>query len=586
MKKILKIFLITTFSLLVFSCASKKIEIDTSKITREPIQIIPEPKTLNIENDVFVFSNSLRINNKSRLRLKPIIQIFKDELFKRTNIKVKTGRKKTNCIILKYSKEKKSKEWYKLEIKKEKIILTAKSEAGFLYGFYTIIQLLPKNKQKNYSYISCLSIEDEPRFEYRGIMLDVSRHFFEIEAIKGLIDKMAILKLNKLHLHLTDDSGFRFPFEGKVRHNHKTYKLSDFIKKTSYRTAKNKKSVHGRNWQFVDIKNHKDPMYKYRKNAHGGCYTKKELKDLIYYAKQRNIEIIPEMDIPGHSYPLNYYFKELRCDKKNSNKKDAGILTDLCPSSELAIPLLKEMIKQIADVFESPVLHIGFDEVKINPNSWYKIGSWHFCSRCEKKIKELEGQNAKVNYKNLQKLQANFLKEIETIIENNDKKMAIWNDGLRGNFKPSKNTIVYFWNNHNELKIAKKYQTKIINCNQWNYYFDLYQSSADRKSRNPRAQDWNGSAPTISLKKVYTNNPAKDYSKEYFGKNQIGLQANMWTEKICGFKKYGKSYTPEEHLYYMLFPRTLALAERAWSPENKINYDNFIKKVKKWQSVE
>ena len=558
------------------------------------LPIIPEPKNIDIHAGEFSINNKTTIENVSSLNLSPQIAIFKNQIATSSGITLHEGNATTNVIKLISTNENKNNEWYKIEVTHQAITITAKQNAGFFYAFQTILQTLPpevySKTQKSFSLdIPCYTIDDEPRFSHRGLLVDVSRHIYDISTLKTIIDEISKTKMNIFHWHLTDDGGFRFPFEGIVKVGSKSYDLGQLIKKTSYRTG-NEYAFFPQSWHFFDPTDPLDPWYEKRENMHGGCYTKEQIKDFINYCQDRGVTVIPEIDMPGHSKPLYMFFEDLRCDKLGGSgvpasvpqeKKLNNITNDICASSEATLPILKEMIRQVADTFPSEIIHIGADEVHLKTNMWYNLGPWWFCSRCENKIKSLVGPTASVNYNNLQILQAYIIKELEKEVIANGKRCALWNEGIRGNFTPDPSTILWYWNGIDDLNKGLNNNMQIINCDQWFYYTALYQHQSDRNEKNPVGQDWGGSAPTVTLQYVYNadTSKAKNGNTSVALKNQGGSQICMWSEKLVGFSKNGKTYSQDEHLIYMLFPRVFALAESTWTLADKKDYDKFYNKM-------
>ncbi len=568
----------------------------------EGFAIIPEPAELVAGEGEFVIGRETRVVNQSGLELGAAISLFCNQVEASSGVKIVTSQADNgNSIVLKLAEEttnEASSEGYKLEVGQGGVTLEASTYAGFFYGFQTLLQLLPpeiySTTQKAISLaLPSVTIKDAPRFSYRGFMLDVSRHFYPASTIKLILNELGKMKINTFHWHLTDDGGFRFPFEGVVTHNGKEYDLDAFTRKTSYRTGSTREIANfmnegkpdAENWQFVDITNLEDPNYQHRENAHGGFYTQAEIKELIAYAKVRNIEIIPEFDIPGHSTPLYVFFEDMRCDDKITNplwdrRSKSDSLADVCISSDATFAILTEMLRQIATTFESDTIHIGADEVRIDNHSWYPIGRWWFCKRCEDKMRTvIDKRFAHANYKNLQQYQGWFLKEIESILASMGKKCAIWNEGMKGGFVPAAGTTMYNWVGSAQLPAAKKHGIQVVNTNTHKYYFDFYQHKSDRKAGNPDAQSWGGSGPTITMETVYNHDPTKTETGVSMGENQIGIQACMWSERIIGFNKGDKTWSRDEHLLYMIFPRLYPVAERAWSPESKKNWNKFDNKL-------
>lgn len=554
--------------------------------------VIPEPKMFTKGESSFVINASTKINDESGIASNAV-NLFRNRIHGSSGMMLSSGSADTNVIHLLKDSSLTNSEEYKLDVNTNAVTLKANGYGGFLYGLYTLLQLMPpevfsvNSVEDMVLNIPCCTIEDEPRFEHRGFMLDVSRHFFSADLVKQIIDEISLLKINKFHWHLTDDGGFRFPFHGQyTAKSGNQYDFDAFIANTSYRTGKTADSSKFLgSWEFFNPDDPNDPNYQYRENRHGGYYTLDEIRSVIAYAKERNITIIPEFDIPGHCKPLYRYFKNLQCDQENTDtnpgkEKRPASFADLCASSEDILEVMDYMIGQIAETFDSPIIHVGADEVAINNSSWYEVGPWWFCNRCESKMRDIVGnQQAAVNYQNLQKLQSWFLKEIEKIVYAHGKEMAIWNEGMKGNFQPGDKTYMWYWNGPDELNAAVSKNMKIINSDTYKYYLDFYQTAADRNVKNPDANDWGGSAPTITLELIYNNDLTRENSGASLGSRQIGVQANMWTERIIAYTKDGNHYTADERLIYMIFPRIAAVAERAWSPEAKKDYTHFQKKM-------
>ena len=551
--------------------------------------IIPEPSSVKRGIGRFIIDKKTVIDNRAGDAYTDAVDLFRNRLQSAAGISLPDGEASSNVICLSKNGEL-GNEAYRLDISQESIVLEANSYGGFLYGFYTLLQILPTNiYASSYSQmdlsIPCAVIRDEPRFAYRGLMVDVSRHFFSADTIRQIIDEVSKLKINMFHWHLTDDGGFRFPFHGILTtKSGNSYDFDAFMRKTAYRTGATSRSADFfGDWQFFDPDNPDDPQWENRQNAHGGFYTLEEITSVIEYARLRNVSVIPEFDLPGHCKPLYDYFPTLRCDNLNRDS-DSGkpfkpeTFSDLCASSSDIFEVLDYMIGQIAEAFDSEVIHIGADEVKINNQSWYDVGPWWFCSRCENKIREITGSSV-VDYTHLQNLQSRFLKETERIVSRYGKKTGVWNEAFKESFSPDEKTVMWYWNRQEDLRTAVKKGVKIVNSDCYYYYFDFYQSSADRNAANPSANDWGGSAPTVSLQSVYRNNPVNENGGLLFGSNQWGVQANMWTERITGFTKNGKKFNRDAHLIYMIFPRIAAVAERSWSPAIKKNYLRFKEKI-------
>lgn len=576
-------------------------------IEKRDIALIPEPVEFTEGTGFFIINEQTKIDDQSGTASNAV-SLFKERIRKSSGIDLVSGEADSNVIRLIPDGDIQNAEGYRLSVTAKTVEIHANGYGGFLYGLNTLLQLMPPEVLSQTPVdglklsAACCEIEDEPRFEWRGFMLDVARQFFDAEMVKQVLDELSLVKINRFHWHLTDDGGIRFPFKGQFTTSAgNTYDFDQFMKKVAWRTGPNKDSTNWPNrdyetikedgWHYFDPNDPKDPYYQYRDNKHGGSYTEEEIRDVINYAKMRNIEVIPEFDMPGHCGPLYDWMigtaadgseVNLRCDGHYAAEGDSrsgvegkdlkpGSDTDLCVSNPDTVEVLGEMIRQMKAVFSTGYMHIGADEVKINPSSWYLIGHWWYCQRCENKVKELLGESATVSYASFQKLQAWFLGEIEPYARDGGTRMGMWNEATKGGFQPQPDGFMHAWDS-----VGSQTSVKIINCYTDHYYLDYYQSEED--------SDLFSASKTVGHKQVRTLEMVYNYDVTKAGSSidqnrQIGVQANYFTEKTFGFEKHGKVWTPNQHLVYMCFPRVIAVAERAWSPESKKNAGRFIDKM-------
>ncbi len=578
-------------------------------IEKRDIALIPEPVSFTEGSGFFIITDGTKIDDQSGAASNAV-SLFKERIRKSSGIDLISGEADSNVIRLIADDSIQNTEGYRLSVTAEAVEIHANGYGGFLYGLNTLLQLMPPEVLSQTPVdglrlsAACCEIEDEPRFEWRGFMLDVARQFFDAEMVKQVLDELSLVKINRFHWHLTDDGGIRFPFKGQFTTSAgNTYDFDQFMKKAAWRTGPNEDSTNWPNrdyetikedgWHYFDPNDPDDvPYYQYRDNKHGGSYTEAEIRDVINYAKMRNIEVIPEFDMPGHCGPLYDLMigtaadgseVNLRCDKFYEDEGDSrsgvdgkylkpGSDTDLCVSNPDTVEVLGEMIRQMKAVFNTGYMHIGADEVKINPRSWYLIGHWWFCQRCENKVKELLGESATVSYDSFQKLQAWFLEEIEPYARSGGTRMGMWNEATKGGFQPQPDGFMHAWD-----AVGNQTSVSIINCYTDHYYLDYYQSKED--------QDLFSGSATVGHKQVRTLETVYNYDVTKAGSvlidqsRQIGVQANYFTEKTFGFEKNGKVWTPNQHLVYMCFPRVIAVAERAWSPESKKDAGRFIDKM-------
>ncbi len=381
-------------------------------------------------------------------------------------------------------------EGYRLIIEKNKITIRAQTEAGIFYGEKTLEQLRKGGK------IPCLTAEDKPRFAYRGFMVDSARHMQSLEELKKIIDAAALFKFNKFHWHLSDDQGFRIESE----------KFPLLNEKGSWRKGDN----------FGNLKS--DKIY-------GGYYKKSEIKEIVSYCAERFIQVIPELDLPGHTTAIISAYPDLSCTKKEIPvQTKQGIFEDiLCAGDERTLPFVFELLEEILPLFPGEIFHIGGDEA---PKA-----RWEACPKCKAKMQA-------ENLKNSEELQGWFTAQVVDFLAANGKKATVWNESLAGGNLPS-GVFVQRWmdRKHHSEGWASKGE-KIINSDFYRYYCDypFYMTP---------------------LKKTYNYSPIPKGISKSMEEFVIGIEAPIWTEYIDNFEK----------LCYMIFPRFAAVAERAWTKD-------------------
>lgn len=430
-------------------------------------------------------------------------------------------------------------EGYKLLVTQKLIIISANKLNGLFYGIQTLLQLLPKeieNKSviKNIVWkISCVEITDQPRFAWRGLMFDVSRHFFTKQEVKDFIDNMAKYKFNLLHLHLTDDEGWRI-------------EIKSLPKLTSIGAWNVKKIGTFGDFSAPTPNEPKD---------YGGFYTQEDIKDLVQYAKEKFVNILPEVDIPGHSLAAIASYPELSCTPGSENYRvrsgekimdwHAGGFTALvdntiCPANEKVYSFLDKVFTELAQLFPFEYIHIGGDECA--KNFWEKSDA----------IKQLM---QKEELKTMEEVQSYFEKRVEKIIESKGKKIIGWDEILEGGLAP--NAAVMSWRGMKGGIAAAKMKHDVVMSPTDFVYLDYMQGD---KIIEPPVY------ATLRLKTTYSFEPVPDGVDAKFIK---GGQANLWTEQVYNTR----------HLQYMLWPRSLAVAECLWSQKEKKNWNNFSKRV-------
>ncbi|MEP7277646.1 MAG: beta-N-acetylhexosaminidase [Bacteroidota bacterium] len=433
-----------------------------------------------------------------------------------------------------------NKEQYKLTAGPNGILISAPNPSGLFYGVQTLLQLLPAAiespalVEKSSWTMPAVEIFDYPRFGWRGLMFDVSRHFFGKQEVKEFIDEMARYKFNLLHLHLTDDQGWRI-------------EIKSLPKLTSVGAWNVKKT--GTFGSFSD-----PAANEVRDN--GGFFTQGDIRELVAYAKDRFIDILPEIDIPGHSLAAIASYPELSCTPGtytvNSGEKFMiwppkghfyGLVDNtLCPANEKVYAFLDKVFTEVAALFPFGYIHMGGDETA--RNFWEK----------NEAVKDMMKRE---NLKNLDEVQSYFVKRVEKIIESKGKKMIGWDEILDGGLAP--NATVMSWRGIKGGIEATRLGHEVVMSPTTFSYLDFMQGDA---ALEPPVY------ATLRLKTAYEFNPVPDGVDEKLVK---GGQANLWTEQVYNMR----------HLQYMLWPRAFATAESVWSPADRKNWNDFSSRVEK-----
>ena len=418
-----------------------------------------------------------------------------------------------------------NKEAYRLEVTENKVIITGASEAGVFYGIQTLRKSIPANDRK--ALLAPVTINDQPRFGYRGVMLDVARHFQPISFIKKYIDLLALHNINRFHWHLTEDQGWRI-------------EIKQYPKLTELGSER-KETVIGKNTGEYDGK------------PHGGFYTQEEIKEIVAYAQERYIITIPEIDIPGHMLAALTGYPEYGCTGGPYEVATTwGVFDDvLCAGNEETYTFLENILTEVMEMFPSEYIHIGGDEVP-------KV-RWEECLKCQAKIKEL-GLKDDDKHKKEHYLQSYLTARIEKFLNENGRRMIGWDEILEGELAP--NATVMSWRGMaGGIEAAQMGHDVIMTPNSY-AYFDYYQTSFVEDE--PFAI-----GGYLPVETVYSFDPTPESLTDEQKKHILGVQANMWTEYVA---------TPE-HVEYMLLPRMAAISEVQWTAAEKKNYDNFLKRL-------
>ncbi len=420
-------------------------------------------------------------------------------------------------------------EGYTLSVKPEKIVIQAPDEPGLFYGLVSLKQLLGPDiyrSQKAPSaawYVPCVEIEDAPKFRWRGMHLDVCRHFMPVEFVKKYIDLLALHKLNTFHWHLTEDQGWRVEIK-------KYPKLTEI-------SAWRKETVIGRN------------SGQYDGTPHGGFYTQDQIRDVVEYAKQRYITVVPEIEMPGHSVAVLAAYPQLSCTGGPFEVYTRwGVSDDVfCAGNDQVFEFLKDVLAEVMDLFPGEYIHIGGDEC---PKT-----RWKDCPKCQKHIKA-EG------LKDEHELQSWFIKQIDGFLTEHGRRLIGWDEILEGGLAPGA-TVMSWRGEDGGIKAAQAGHDVVMAPNS-HMYFDHYQVPENERDAEPLA--FGG---FTSLEKVYGYNPVPAALTQQQQKHILGAQAQVWTEYILD----------ASHVEYMALPRMCALAEVVWTPAEQKDYDDFYNRL-------
>ena len=452
--------------------------------------IIPLPKEMIIENGTFELNKSISIEYDDLFEVEGefLERILSDQFNINTgqNGKVISLKKGNNYI----------KEGYQLKINRNDISIEASSREGIFYGIQTLTQLMELNRHENNIVLPTCKINDSPSFKHRGMLLDCCRHFFDKKVIKKYIDLLSQYKMNKLHWHLTEDQGWRIA-------------IDKYPKLTSIGSQRKDSS-----------------------GSYGGYYTKEDIKEIVDYAKNKHIEVIPEIEFPGHSQAAIAAYPQLSCTGKPIDvATEWGVFKDIyCAGNDSVFTFMEDVLGEVIELFPSSFTHIGGDEA---PKT-----RWKNCPKCQKRMLE-------ENLKDEHELQSYFIKRIEKYLNSRGKTLIGWDEILEGGL--AKNAVVQSWRGMNGGIEAAKHGNKVIMSPTSHAYFDYSIKSTD-------------------LKQVYHFDPIPTELDSIQKQLVLGGECNLWSEHIPNEKKLDE----------MVFPRMLAMSEVLWSYPKERNYDAFL----------
>ena len=500
------------------------------------LAIIPWPQKVALNAGVFKLMPDTRVYVDSASR--KTAKFLTDRLHKSTGYPFKTSSlREGNAMkggILLTTKEANTNlgaEGYELTVTPDSVMIRAPAQAGLFYGVQTLFQLLPPevfsaNTVTNTTWeMPCVQIEDKPQFKWRGLMLDVSRHFFNKIEVEQLLDAMATLKMNIFHWHLTDDQGWRI----EIKKYPKLTQIGAWRAGVGFGLDPKSTTAYGPDGRY------------------GGFYTEDDIRDVVRYATARHITIVPEIEMPGHATAALAAYPQFSCTGGPFTiPLTAGIFDGIYnPANEETFKFLDDVLTEVIQLFPGKYIHIGGDEVPKD--------TWKNSPACQALMKR-EG------LKNEDELQSWFIRRIEKFVNAHGRTMIGWSEILKGGL--AKNAVVMDW--IGGAKEAASEGHDIVMTPTAYCYFDFYQSA--KHAAEPKAATWGG---PLTLNKMYNFEPMPTNLPPQLQSYILGAQGNLWAEWVPNLK----------HAEYMIFPRACALAEVTWSAKASHNWDDFMRRL-------
>ena len=503
-------------------------------------QIIPLPQEISVMDQAapFILSNGTKImypegNEKMQKNAEFLASYIKDLTGKSLAVQAGTDGK---GIILQLGGNAENPEGYQLKVTSDQVVISGPTEAGVFYGIQTLRKSIPVAQGVDIA-LPAVEINDYPRFSYRGAMLDVSRHFFPVDSVKRFIDMLALHNINRFHWHLSEDQGWRIEIKSRPE-------LTEI-------GSKRAETVIGHN------------SGKYDGKPYGGFFTQEEAKEIVAYAAERHITVIPEIDMPGHMQAALTAYPELGCTGGPYEVwKIWGISDDvLCAGNDETLKFIDDVLGEIIEIFPSEYIHVGGDECP-------KV-RWAKCPKCQARIKAL-GLKSDKNHTAEERLQSFIINHAEKFLNGHGRQIIGWDEILEGGLAP--NATVMSWRGESGgIEAAKQKHDVIMTPNTY-LYFDYYQA---KDTENEPF----GIGGYLPMERVYSYEPMPASLTPEEQQYIKGVQANLWTEYIATFS----------HAQYMVLPRWAALCEVQWSTPDKKNYEDFLSRLPrliKWYDAE
>lgn len=502
------------------------------------VPIIPVPNEIDVQKGEFIITAETKIIHNDAEGLLKLINYFQKEIASRSALKLETSvSTDSNFIVFKIEPQLAlPDEGYKLAISPKGITIRAASIKGLFYGTQSILQLipttLPNHERINLPY---LQITDYPQLSWRGLMLDVSRHFYSIEALKDIIDLLAYYKMNVFHWHLTDNEGWRL-------------EIKKYPKLTAVAAWRNE--IYGSKMYEQDSLLNWNDTYRY-----GGYYSQEDAKELVAYAAERHVTIVPEIEMPGHSGAVLAAYPQFSCSQSAQTVPNSALFNkfnpapspnqEYCAGNDSSFLFLQDVLKEVMTIFPSPYIHIGGDEVDKT--------HWRQCALCKKRMQDERIADESG-------LQSYFIKRIAQFLETYDRKLVGWDEILEGGL--AKNATVMSWRGEKGGIMAAHAGHEVILSPSDPFYLNRYQA-------DPAHEPFAAKYSINTLERVYQYNPYPNALNLQQRKYVKGIQVALWNEFISN----------RNHLEYMLLPRLPAAAEVAWSKQENKNFEKFIQRL-------
>ena len=502
--------------------------------------VIPQVQNLSVKDgDVYVFDSSRKLvydNQDSRRSLELFAQDLEELVGIRPSVAAGTSEDAKDNVYFTLGLQDGGKEAYTINVSSDGILVRAVAPEGIYRATRTLLKSVGTEKTSSVEFPSA-EVSDWPRFGYRGLMLDVSRHFSDVEMVKRTIDMLALHQLNIFHWHLTDDQGWRIEIKSHP----------ELTEVGAWRDD----TVVGRYLGGTD--------YPTDGKRHGGFYTQEQIREIVAYAKERYIEIIPEIDLPGHTSAVLAAYPQLGCEDKEYKVANRwGVIRDvLCAGNPASLDLFKDIMDEVCELFPGKYIHLGGDEcVKER---------WKACPKCQKKIKEL-GLKDGSRYSKEDYLQSWFMGEVASFVQSKGKRVIGWDEILEG--VPMDDSVIMSWRGTEGGITAARMGHDVVMTPTSDMYFDQSQTLASQLEEIPVGG-------FINVMKVYSYEPLPASLTPEQQKHILGCQANVWCE-----------YMPEERIrQYQMLPRLAALSEVQWTMPERKNYKDFLKRLPKMLSI-